>query len=55
MDERMFATMVTQHALAGLSDRPGQFRQDPFNALLNQCYRARSGQEDGMNYLSMPF
>jgi len=48
--------MATQHVLAGMSDNPVQFRQDPMMALLNQAYRARSGQDDGqIPYLSVPF
>jgi hypothetical protein len=56
MDQHWLETMATQHALASLSDDPGQFRrQDPMLALLNQCHRARSGQDEGMNYMTVKF
>jgi hypothetical protein len=54
--QHWFETMATQHVLAGMSDNPVQFRQDPMMALLNQAYRARSGQDDvQIPYLSVPF
>jgi hypothetical protein len=47
--------VAAQQMMCGLSDRPGQFRQDPMQALINQARRARSGQDDGLSYLTMPF
>jgi hypothetical protein len=55
MDQHWLAAMATQHTLAAMSDQPGQFRQDPLLALINQARRARSRQDDGMNYLTVPF
>ncbi|MBZ4561455.1 hypothetical protein GBO17_21810 [Mycobacterium avium subsp. hominissuis] len=47
--------LATHHALDGMSDHPGQLRQDPMTALLNQCHRARAGQDAGMDYMHCPF
>ena len=49
-------SMLAQRTLMGMSDSPGQFRQDPMMALIDQARRAREGHhEGGMNYLTMPF
>jgi hypothetical protein len=54
--QRQFETMAAHQALSGMSDRPGgQSRQDPWQALINQTRRARSNEEDGLQYLTMPF
>jgi hypothetical protein len=53
--QHWFATMHTQHVLAGMSDRPGQFRQEPMTALINQARRARSGRDAGIDYMGVPF
>jgi hypothetical protein len=53
--QRATETMLTQQMLAGMSDQPGQLRQDPMMALLRQARRAREGQGDGMSYLTVPF
>jgi hypothetical protein len=53
--DQRFAAMATHHALDGLSDGPGQHRQDPMRSLLNQCRRARDGVDDGPSYMTMPF
>ncbi|WP_260737030.1 hypothetical protein [Mycobacterium sp. SMC-2] len=56
MQQHRFATMATHHAFMGMSDQPGQHRQqDPFAALINQCYQARTGQDDGFNAMEVPF
>jgi hypothetical protein len=55
MDQHWLETMHSQHALASLSDRPGQFRQNPMRALFDQAQRAQSGQDEGLDYLHMPF
>jgi len=56
MDDHTLDTFAAQHLLCKLSDdRPGQFRQDPMLALINQAYRARTGEDEGMSYLTVPF
>jgi len=47
--------MAAQQTMMGMSDQPGQFRPEPMLALMNQAWRARSGQDDGMNYQAIPF
>jgi hypothetical protein len=47
--------VAAQQMMCSFSDRPGQFRQDPMQALINQAHRARNGQGDGMDYLHIPF
>lgn len=44
-----------QQVLMSLSDRPQQFRQNQFQALLAQARRARDTDDDGLPYLTMPF
>lgn len=47
---------TTQQCLAGMSDEPGHGRQrDPMLRLLDAAHRAQSGQDAGMNYLTVPF
>jgi hypothetical protein len=55
--QHWFETMATQRTLAGMSDRPGQFQQEPMMALINQARRARNGLDDGMQmqYFQVPF
>ncbi|BCP00697.1 hypothetical protein MINTM018_34660 [Mycobacterium intracellulare] len=54
--QRYSETMASQRTLQGMSDEPGQYRrQDPMMQLINQCHRARSGQDGGMEYLTVPF
>jgi hypothetical protein len=53
--QRQMGAIAAQDALIDISDNPGQFRQGPMMALINQAYRARSGQDDGMSYLTVPF
>lgn len=56
MQQHRFATMATHHAFMGMSDQPGQFRQqDPMMAMLNQAHRARTGQDEGFNAMEVPF
>ncbi|ORV61488.1 hypothetical protein AWC03_09830 [Mycobacterium europaeum] len=56
MQQHRFATMATHHAFMGMSDQPGQHRQqDPMIQLINQCHRARTGHDGGMNYMHVPF
>lgn len=54
--QRYSEAIATQRTLQGMSDDPGQYRrQDPMMALINQCHRARSGHDGGMEYLTVPF
>jgi hypothetical protein len=47
--------VAAQRMMCSFSDRPGQVRQDPMQALINQAHRARSGQDEGVSYLTCPF
>jgi len=47
--------IAAQRMMCDLSDRPGQFRQDQMQALINQAHRARSRQDEGISYLTCPF
>ncbi len=52
----MADAVTTQQCLAGMSDEPGHGRQrDPMLRLLDAAHRAQSGQDGGMNYLTVPF
>lgn len=54
--QRMTDAVTTQQCLAGMSDEPGHGRQrDPMLRLLDAAHRAQSGQDGGMNYLTVPF
>ncbi len=54
--QHWFETMGAQRTLFGMSDCPGQFRQDPMMALINQAHRAKTGQDSvGLDYLTVPF
>jgi hypothetical protein len=54
-ERHLDAAIASQRTLMGMSDHPGQFRQDPMMAMINQAHRAQSGEDEGMNYLTMPF
>ncbi len=54
--EHWLDNMATHQTLSGMSDQPRQqLRQDPMQALINQAHRARSGQDEGISYLTCPF
>jgi hypothetical protein len=54
--QHQFNAMAAQHMLAGMSDNPQQLRtQDPFAALMRQCWDAKHGHTGGMNYMTVPF
>jgi hypothetical protein len=48
------AAIAAQVTMCGLSDRPGQFREDPMSALFRQAWRERFGHSDGMD-MTCPF
>jgi hypothetical protein len=53
--DNFWNALVTQNTLIGLSDRPGLFREVPLSGIVKQAWRARSGQDDGIEYLKVPF
>jgi hypothetical protein len=53
MQRHRLATMSAHHAL-GMSDHHGG-QYDPWTALLESCRRARSGDGEGMSYMTVPF
>jgi hypothetical protein len=53
--QHQMAAIAAQMTLCGMSDNPGQFRDDPMSALLRQAQRAREGDDDGISYLTVPF
>lgn len=50
-----FDALAGQQLMCGLSDNPGQFREPPMWRLLQQCQRARQGDDGGMSYMTVPF
>jgi hypothetical protein len=53
--QQQMGAIAAQAALCGLSDNPGQFREDPMSRLFRQAWRERYGYSDGMPYLDVPF
>ncbi|SPM29953.1 hypothetical protein [Mycobacterium terramassiliense] len=53
--KRWTEATAAQRLMIGMSDRPGQFRQDPMMALINQAHRATQSSHDGIDYMSTPF
>jgi len=54
MQRHLIATMSAHHALRDMSDHHGG-QYDPWTALLESCRRARSGDGEGIAYLTVPF
>jgi hypothetical protein len=52
--QRLMNSALTQRTLQSMSEEPAP-RQEPMRALMNQCYRAWSGQDDGMNFMTVKF
>jgi hypothetical protein len=50
--QHLMDSMRAQQTLMDMSDQP---HRDPWRAMMTQAYRARSGQDEGISYLTCPF
>jgi hypothetical protein len=53
--QHQIGAIAAQMTLCGMSDNPGQFRKAPMSALFRQAYRAASGHDVEMSYLTVRF
>jgi hypothetical protein len=53
-EQQQAAALAAQMTLCGMSDNPGQFRENPMSAIFRQAWRERFGHSDGMD-MTCPF
>jgi hypothetical protein len=53
--QQQMGAVAAQMTLCGLSDHPGRFCEPPLSALFRRAWNERSGRDDGVSYMTVPF